>query len=255
MVTVDKSTQRHWEDMPEQGSDEAQATFPEVAACFSEEEWEILKEWQKDLYRNVMKEVHQALLSLGPLIVSTVFSLRTKGKQDLSPTDTEEAVRSHGGTMTNPEESFSIKREEDLHLIHPPETEGRERKEDGLSSGECKDEDPASIIVGPRAEEAGRRILNPESGDEISNREELSVIKLEENLNSISPPKAEGRERNDCLRTAEAICDNKADDSAILETYRKLNEKLLPHISAPGWKVKEKDTAKNEWYERGVLSS
>ncbi|XP_069473334.1 zinc finger protein 2-like isoform X2 [Ambystoma mexicanum] len=150
--------------MPQQGSHEAQATFPEVAACFSDEDWQILKEWQKDLYRNVMKEVHQALLSLGPLIVSTVFSLKTKEKQDLSPTHTEEAMRIHGGTITNPEESFSIKREEDLHLIQPPDTEERERKEDGVSSGECKDEDPASIIVGPCAEEAGGRALNPESG-------------------------------------------------------------------------------------------
>ncbi|XP_069473335.1 zinc finger protein 436-like isoform X1 [Ambystoma mexicanum] len=186
--------------MPEQGSDEAQATFPEVAACFSEEEWEILQEWQKDLYRNVMKEVHQALLSLGPLIVSTVFSLRTKGKQDLSPTDTLEAVRIHGGTVTNPEESFSIKREEDLHLIHPPETEGRERKEDGLRSGECKDEDPASIIIAPCAEEAGRRILNPESGDKITDTVGSLTIKREERLHLIYPPETEGKERKeDCL--------------------------------------------------------
>ncbi|XP_069499246.1 zinc finger protein 614-like isoform X2 [Ambystoma mexicanum] len=35
------------------------------STCFSEEEWKLLQEWQKDLYRKVMKEIHQALISLG----------------------------------------------------------------------------------------------------------------------------------------------------------------------------------------------
>ncbi|XP_069473263.1 zinc finger protein 554-like isoform X2 [Ambystoma mexicanum] len=77
--------------MPGQGSAEAHVTFHDAPACFSEEEWTVLKEWQKDLYRNVMKEVHQALLSLGPLIVATVFSLRSTEKQERSFTDNQEA--------------------------------------------------------------------------------------------------------------------------------------------------------------------
>ncbi|XP_069482621.1 zinc finger protein 25-like [Ambystoma mexicanum] len=55
--------------------DEVPATFCDVAACFSVEERKLLHEWQKELYRNVMKEIHQALSLLGPLIANSVFSL------------------------------------------------------------------------------------------------------------------------------------------------------------------------------------
>ncbi|XP_078536718.1 uncharacterized protein LOC144822736 isoform X2 [Lissotriton helveticus] len=69
--------------MPPQGSGQAPVAFCDVAAHFSEEEWELLHEWQKELYRNVMKEIHQALKSLGPLIATSVFSLRPKEKNEL----------------------------------------------------------------------------------------------------------------------------------------------------------------------------
>ncbi|XP_018082528.1 uncharacterized protein LOC734621 isoform X2 [Xenopus laevis] len=40
-------------------------TFFDVAASFSEEQWSRLEAWQKELYRNVMKELHGALTTLG----------------------------------------------------------------------------------------------------------------------------------------------------------------------------------------------
>ncbi|KAJ1139745.1 hypothetical protein NDU88_006112 [Pleurodeles waltl] len=63
-------------------SDQAPVTFCDVVACFSEEEWTLLHHWQKELYNNVMKEINQALSSLGPLIATSVFSLRPKEKED-----------------------------------------------------------------------------------------------------------------------------------------------------------------------------
>ncbi|XP_030053481.1 zinc finger protein 560 isoform X3 [Microcaecilia unicolor] len=55
-------------------------TFKDVAAYFSEEEWAALEEWQKELYRSVMKEIHAALLSLGYRIVNpdAVFWVKNK---------------------------------------------------------------------------------------------------------------------------------------------------------------------------------
>ncbi|KAJ1190635.1 hypothetical protein NDU88_007373 [Pleurodeles waltl] len=64
-------------------SHEVPLTFCDVVACFSEEEWKLLQCWQKELYRSVMKEIHQALISLGPLIATSVFSLRPKDSDDL----------------------------------------------------------------------------------------------------------------------------------------------------------------------------
>ncbi|XP_078538242.1 uncharacterized protein LOC144823528 isoform X2 [Lissotriton helveticus] len=64
-------------------------TFCDVTAYFSQEEWKLLHEWQKVLYRNVMKEIHHALISLGPLIANTVNTLRAKEKEELLSVDSE----------------------------------------------------------------------------------------------------------------------------------------------------------------------
>ncbi|XP_078535801.1 uncharacterized protein LOC144822315 isoform X3 [Lissotriton helveticus] len=69
-------------DLSRNASEKAPITFCDVAACFSEEEWKLLHDWQKGLYKNVMNEIQQALLSLGPVIATSVFSLRPKGTED-----------------------------------------------------------------------------------------------------------------------------------------------------------------------------
>ncbi|XP_068122577.1 zinc finger protein 585A-like isoform X2 [Hyperolius riggenbachi] len=50
-------------------TDKAAVGFDELAASFSKEEWMELEEWQKELYRNVMKETSQTLISLGEGLV------------------------------------------------------------------------------------------------------------------------------------------------------------------------------------------
>ncbi|XP_030053509.1 uncharacterized protein LOC115466437 [Microcaecilia unicolor] len=70
-------------------------TFSDVAACVSEEEWEILDDWERDLYRNVMREIHMVLISLGYTIVNPNVLLRIKPGEALNfrdPVDFEGTV-------------------------------------------------------------------------------------------------------------------------------------------------------------------
>ncbi|XP_078504813.1 uncharacterized protein LOC144763251 isoform X2 [Lissotriton helveticus] len=100
-------------------SDKVQS--PNVAAYFSEAEWKLLHEWQRELYKNVMKEIHQALISLelsqccrnqlkittlkkisclkqskcGPLIAATVFSLGALEKEQVYVPHKQQLARRH----------------------------------------------------------------------------------------------------------------------------------------------------------------
>ncbi|XP_069506466.1 zinc finger protein 25-like [Ambystoma mexicanum] len=62
-------------------------TFHDVAACFSEGEWKLLHECQKELYKNVMKEIHMALISLGYQIVNPDTLLRVGTKEETTTWD------------------------------------------------------------------------------------------------------------------------------------------------------------------------
>ncbi|KAG8429844.1 hypothetical protein GDO86_019068 [Hymenochirus boettgeri] len=44
---------------------QAPVTFHDVAACFSAQEWSLLGDWQKELYRTVMREIHTTLQAMG----------------------------------------------------------------------------------------------------------------------------------------------------------------------------------------------
>ncbi|XP_069093011.1 zinc finger protein 436-like isoform X2 [Pleurodeles waltl] len=109
--------------MTQQYSDKAPVTFQDVAACFSEEEWKLLHEWQKELYRNVMKEIHQALISLGPLIATSVFSLKANEKEDTYPIEDPDFEKrysiqnSPGRSAELPVVSFQIKEEVETYPV------------------------------------------------------------------------------------------------------------------------------------------
>ncbi|XP_069460685.1 uncharacterized protein [Ambystoma mexicanum] len=110
--------------------DKVPDTSYDASAYFPEEEWNHLKQWQKELHRNVMNEIDQALKSLGPIIVSTVFALRVKANEDLYLLDNEACGRRlcvHNcstGQDAHPWDSDDINKGEKHFILDLPESEG-----------------------------------------------------------------------------------------------------------------------------------
>ncbi|XP_069062157.1 zinc finger protein 34-like isoform X2 [Pleurodeles waltl] len=162
---------------------EAPATFHDPSACFSEDEWKLLQEWQKELCRKVMKEIHQALISLGPLIATTVSSLRAREKAELCPTENQFCEGKH--RMHQPSRlevvSFCIKEEEVCSVKSPgPDRINRARS-------------PASTVLPQYQQGLTRKVVdmvqNLEPGDERMTRKK----KVEDGLKYPAkrpPPKA-----------------------------------------------------------------
>ncbi|KAM4015852.1 uncharacterized protein ACNLHF_002431 isoform 3-T3 [Anomaloglossus baeobatrachus] len=64
-------------------SHQAPIIFYDVAASFTEEQWSRLEQWQKDVYKNVMRDIHEALVTLGYAITNPDVLFNIK-KQDQS---------------------------------------------------------------------------------------------------------------------------------------------------------------------------
>ncbi|XP_069095177.1 uncharacterized protein [Pleurodeles waltl] len=80
-----------------------------------------------------MKEIHQALISLGPLITTTVISLRAKENEDVCRENNQKNEKIPGitdfpsGMAPNHNELFIMNREESLHLNNRQDTQERQR--------------------------------------------------------------------------------------------------------------------------------
>ncbi|KAJ1086874.1 hypothetical protein NDU88_000074 [Pleurodeles waltl] len=154
--------------------------FHDASAYFSDEEWKLLHDWQKELYRNVMKEIHQALISLGPLIATTVCSLRAKEKEDLHPLDDRDSKKKHriqyalGDTMGDTDVHFRINNEESVQLNNPPRLEGRQQNEylgtgfPFLNSDVClSKEEPVAVSIDHIGSEMAENSRDTNSGFEV----------------------------------------------------------------------------------------
>ncbi|XP_069063096.1 zinc finger protein 701-like isoform X1 [Pleurodeles waltl] len=116
-------------EMFREDTDKDILTFHDIAACFSEEEWKLLNEWQEELYNNVMKEIEQTLISLGPRIASSVFSLRVKAKTDMYYVDNSQSVRRsrakpcQSEMISNPDASFTVNPEGTQYITDAPDAD------------------------------------------------------------------------------------------------------------------------------------
>nr|XP_033798788.1 zinc finger protein 583-like [Geotrypetes seraphini] len=78
-------------------SAQMQLTFEDITVSFSQEEWEYLDEEQKELYREVMKDNYQTLLSLGsPTFTPKIISCIEQGEEPYIRFEAESEERETG---------------------------------------------------------------------------------------------------------------------------------------------------------------
>nr|XP_033791817.1 zinc finger protein 398-like isoform X2 [Geotrypetes seraphini] len=111
-------------------SDHASVTFSDVAAYFLEVEWNILGEWQKELYKNVIKKIHSFLILQGYSIVNpdVVFKIKKEDEKYFTQhCEWEGKENSNDPSISLPVVtsvfSLSVKQEEDLPFMDHPESE------------------------------------------------------------------------------------------------------------------------------------
>ncbi|KAJ1121760.1 hypothetical protein NDU88_000279 [Pleurodeles waltl] len=168
---------------PQQGPGVAPVSFSEVAACFSEEEWKLLQGWQKELYKSVMKELYQAVASLGPLIATSIFSLKPAkrdGLQFRDPQDSE--IRSFCDYYSRPtlvpsssdedddRDSFSLdpkdsERSAGLGRVreracNTPVVPFRMKEEEQSCFTDCRDSGPREDSINPATPEDNTQVVS-----------------------------------------------------------------------------------------------
>ncbi|XP_029464995.1 zinc finger protein 300-like isoform X2 [Rhinatrema bivittatum] len=111
-------------------SDQVSVTFNDVAAYFLEVEWEILGEWQKELYKKIIKEIHGILMSQGYSILNPNVIFKIKKEDDKYFTqhyEWEGKENTNDATISFPVVtsvlSLSVKQEEDRPFLDHPESE------------------------------------------------------------------------------------------------------------------------------------
>nr|XP_033791989.1 zinc finger protein 510-like [Geotrypetes seraphini] len=111
-------------------ADQASVIFSDVAAYFWDVEWDILGEWQKELYKKVIKEIHSFLIAQGYSILNpdVIFKIKKEeNKYFTQHCEMEGKENINDSTRNLPVVtsvfSLSIKQEEDLPFMDHPELE------------------------------------------------------------------------------------------------------------------------------------
>ncbi|XP_030053489.1 zinc finger protein 33B [Microcaecilia unicolor] len=146
--------------MPAHLHQQVSVTFKDVAAHFSEEEWEVLEEWQKELYKKVMLEVHEALISLGYGILNSDIIFRVKQRDKLYYRDWRDV---DGGR--------SAKTSSRRHTAVQPDIVLRIQAEEAKDLGDRWAADGAGVSVA----ETGVPVFNPDLSLWIVKEEEAGL--------------------------------------------------------------------------------
>ncbi|XP_029460468.1 zinc finger protein 568-like isoform X2 [Rhinatrema bivittatum] len=163
----------------------ASVTFSDVAAYFLEVEWDILGEWQKELYKKVIKEIHSILMSRGYSIVNPDVIFKIKKEEETF--FTQHCEWEGKENMKDPPISLpivtsvfslSIKQEEDLPFLDPPESETTEEihtpvSDDGFRNNSMRQR----MCSGQQGEERKEKDPSRHSPHPSANSERSSRVK------------------------------------------------------------------------------
>ncbi|XP_030053891.1 zinc finger protein 25-like [Microcaecilia unicolor] len=150
--------------------DQALVTFKDVSAYFLEADWDILGEWQKELYKKIIKEIHDILISRGYSIVNpdVIFKIKKEDEKYFTQYFEWEVKENPDDFMkylpiVTSVISLGVKQEEDLPLMDPPKSETSEQTQPPVTSSHNVKPD---ILI--RFEQEGFRI-EPQGSEETGN--------------------------------------------------------------------------------------